>query len=356
MKPPRAPALHGVELLRFVCAFAVLMWHYQHFAFVAYQAHDFDPARQPFHALLGFFYRYGLYGVRVFWCISGCIFFWQYGAAIAARGVTAGRFFVLRFSRLYPLHLATLLLVALLQALYFGVHQYYFVYRDNGAASFLLQLPMASNWFDGERAASFNGPIWSVSLELLAYLFFFAWTRLAGAGAAATAAVALAAGLAWQFAGWPVLECLLYFYLGGLVALGHGALQSAPRRRALMAAMGLLATLLALVLAATWRGALGVTAVLLLGTPLVLALLLALRPRGEAAARGLETLGNLTYSSYLLHFPLQVGIALACGLIGVAVPWSSPWLWLLFVGATLGLAHLCYRWFEMPAQRWLRGR
>jgi peptidoglycan/LPS O-acetylase OafA/YrhL len=353
LKPSRAPALHGVELLRFVCAFAVLMWHYQHFSFVAYQAHDFDPARQPFHALLGFFYRYGLYGVRVFWCISGCIFFWQYGAAIAARGVTAGRFFVLRFSRLYPLHLATLLLVALLQALYFGVHQYYFVYRDNGAASFLLQLPMASNWFDGERPASFNGPIWSVSLELLAYLFFFAWTRLAGAGAAATAAVALAAGLAWRLAGWPVLECLLYFYLGGLVALGHGALRLARWRPALLAA---LAALLVLVLAAAWHGALGVTAVLLLATPAALALLLALPVRGAALARGFDALGNLTYASYLLHFPLQVGIALACGALGMAVPWASPWLWLGFVGATLGLAHLCHRWFEMPAQRWLRAR
>jgi peptidoglycan/LPS O-acetylase OafA/YrhL len=45
---------------------------------------------------------------------------------------------------------------------------------------------------------------------------------------------------------------------------------------------------------------------------------------GRAArpqSRGLETLGNLTYSSYLLHFPLQIGIATACGLMGVTVPW-----------------------------------
>lgn len=345
----RAPALHGIELLRFVCAFAVLMWHYQHFSFIDYQPQHFDPARQPLHAVLGFFYRYGLYGVRVFWCISGCVFFWQYGAAVAAREVSAWRFAVLRFSRLYPLHLATLLLVAGLQALYFGLHGYYFVYRDNSAASFLLQLPMASNWWDGERPASFNGPIWSVSLELLAYLFFFVWSRLAGVGLAATGAVALAAGLAWRWGAGPWSECLLYFYLGGLVALGHGALRAAGWRRALLAAAALLA-----LAAAAWRGALGVTPVLLLGTPLVLLLLLAWRPRA-AAAHGLHALGNLTYASYLLHFPLQVAIALACGLLGMVVPWASVWLWLLFVGATLALAHLCYRWFEMPAQRWLRG-
>lgn len=349
-----AAGLPGIELLRFVCAFAVLMWHYQHFSYVANQAHEFDPTRQPFYALLSFFYRYGLYGVQVFWCVSGFIFFWKYGAALARRGVTARRFFLLRFSRLYPLHLATLLLVALLQALYMAGHGHYFVYRDNSAGSFLLQLSLASHWLYPLTGFSFNAPIWSVSLEVLAYALFFAWSRYAGTGWAATLAAALVAGLAWRYADWPLLECLLYFYVGALVALAHAALarwRPAPRR----AALGAAAALLALVLAAPWFHPVGGTSVLLAATPLVIGLLVALPPPGRAA-RACAALGNLTYASYLLHFPLQVVIALACGVAGAAVPWRSPWLWLFFIGATFALAHLCHRHVEMPAQRWLRRR
>jgi len=347
-----AASLPGIELLRFVCAFAVLMWHYQHFSYVGNQPHQFDPTQQPFYPLLSFFYRYGLYGVQVFWCISGCIFGWKYGAVLARRQLGAGRFFLLRFSRLYPLHLATLLLVAVLQALYASGQGHTFVYRDNSAGAFVLQLALASHWFYPLTGFSFNGPIWSVSLEVLAYAVFFAWSRYAGSGWLATALATLAAALAWRYADWPLLECLLYFYLGVLVALAYALLAGwpAPRRNAAVLAA---AILLALVLAAPWRYAIASASTLLLATPLAVGLSLALRPV-QPVARALAALGNLTYASYLLHFPLQLGIALACGALGVAVPWRSPWLWLFFIGATFVLAHLCHRRFEMPLQRRLR--
>jgi peptidoglycan/LPS O-acetylase OafA/YrhL len=353
---PAGPSLLGIELLRFVCACAVLLWHYQHFAYVAYHAQQFDPLRQPFYGALSFFYRYGLYGVQVFWCISGFIFFWKYGAPVAAHRIGAGRFFLLRFSRLYPLHLATLLLVALLQALYFAAHQYYFVYRDHSLASFALQLGLASHWLYPLTGFSFNGPIWSVSLEVLAYLCFFMLARVAGAGARVTLGALLAAGLAWRYCDWPALECLLYFYLGGALALGYQAVSgwSALARRRLN--LGL-AALLALVCGAPYLRPVPGTTVLLLATPLAIWLLLqTVHVRHAGLARLLGGLGNLTYGSYLLHFPLQVGIALACGALGRTVPWDAPALWLGFMGGALLLAHLSQRYFERPLQQALRRR
>ncbi|PHV07839.1 acyltransferase [Janthinobacterium sp. BJB412] len=355
--PATAPAqgadkLLGIELLRFVCACAVLLWHYQHFSYVANQAHQFEPARQPLYAALGLFYRYGLYGVQVFWCISGFIFFWKYGAAIAGRHIGARRFFLLRLSRLYPLHLFTLLLVAALQAVYFAGHQYYFVYRDNSPASFLLQLGLASHWFYPLTGFSFNGPVWSISLEVLAYLCFFLYTRRAGAGLPATAGAALAAGLAWRYCDWPLFECLLYFYLGALVALAGARLATlgAPARHGCnLAAAALLATLPA------WAP--GPSTILLAGTPLLIHLLLQyVRPRRPALQRLLGGLGNLTYASYLLHFPLQIVIALVCAAWGRAIPLYSPALLAGFVALSFLLAHFCYHRLEMPLQRRLRAR
>lgn len=351
-----ADKLLGIEVLRFLCAFAVLCWHYQHFSYVDYQATGFVTERQPFYGALSLFYRYGLYGVQVFWCMSGFIFFWKYAGAVAQRRVGPRRFFLLRCSRLYPLHLATLLLVAALQALYWAGHQYYFVYRDNSAGSFLLQLGMASHWLYPLTGFSFNGPIWSVSLEVLAYLVFFLWSRYAGSGAPATLAALAGSALLWRYTAWPVAECLLYFYLGALVALARARIAALPAGTARGCDVLLLA-LLAAVLLGGAQGWLYPERVLLAGTPLAIyALLRWLRPRGAAPARLLATLGNLTYSSYLLHFPLQVAIALACAALGRAIPLYSRGLFLGFVGGAFGLAYVSYRYFERPAQDALRRR
>jgi hypothetical protein len=103
----RVDKLLGLELLRFTVRWPCSSWHFQHFA----MAGDGAAMRQP-HEPLGLLlwplyhlacWRAGLLGHQRF------IFFWKYGDAIAARRIEAKRFFWLRFSRLYPLHFATLL-------------------------------------------------------------------------------------------------------------------------------------------------------------------------------------------------------------------------------------------------------
>jgi peptidoglycan/LPS O-acetylase OafA/YrhL len=71
-------ALAGIEPLRFVCAVAVLIWHYQHFMFVGpYGPHGtYGPyvgvnlptllATLPFSTPLWLFYRYGKLAVVFF--------------------------------------------------------------------------------------------------------------------------------------------------------------------------------------------------------------------------------------------------------------------------------------------------
>ena len=80
-KPRRSGSedkLLGIELLRFASALAVLVFHYQHLAFVGTQQVNFEPTQQPFYSLLSFFYRYGFHGVQVF------------AAFLEERGVEAG--------------------------------------------------------------------------------------------------------------------------------------------------------------------------------------------------------------------------------------------------------------------------
>jgi peptidoglycan/LPS O-acetylase OafA/YrhL len=104
----------GLELLRFVAALAVIVWHYSGFSYVADSPVNLFKNRLPFYGLLQPLYETGEYAVWALWCISGFIFFWKYRDAIADRSIGCGRFFVFRLSRLYPLHLVTLALVAIL--------------------------------------------------------------------------------------------------------------------------------------------------------------------------------------------------------------------------------------------------
>ena len=76
MHIPEKNNLVGIELLRFIAAFSVLIWHYQHFFYVGTQLPlNFEISDQPFFSILKPFYSQGYNGVQMFWAISGYIFF-----------------------------------------------------------------------------------------------------------------------------------------------------------------------------------------------------------------------------------------------------------------------------------------
>jgi peptidoglycan/LPS O-acetylase OafA/YrhL len=77
-----------------------------------------------------------------------------------------------------PAHLATLIVVVAGQTAMLRIDQAFFVYRDNDAYHLLLNLLMASS-IGLERDYSFNGPAWSISVEVVMYAAFFALCRFA---------------------------------------------------------------------------------------------------------------------------------------------------------------------------------
>ena len=164
--------LHWLEFVRFLSALAVLFWHYQHFFYSDIGRPDgFDPEVMPLYSIFSWLYDYGYWGVQVFWCLSGYVFYWKYAADISGRGIGFSRFFIYRFSRLYPLHFLTLIFVGIGQLFFFKETGHYFVYGNNDFEMLLKHLFLAGSWFGD--ADSFNGPIWSVSVELLVYFVFF---------------------------------------------------------------------------------------------------------------------------------------------------------------------------------------
>lgn len=346
-----------LELIRFLSALAVLFWHYQHFGFVADRPVDFVRTQQPLYGLFSVFYEYGYLGVQVFWCLSGFIFFWKYRTALADGTIGPGRFFLLRFSRLYPLHIVTLLLVAALQLAYVRMQGHYFVYQHNDLWHFVLQLFLASHW-GLERGYSFNGPIWSISVEVVAYLAFFLALRFVGRSVWIKLAMVLAFVAANRAqVSTPIFDCLGLFCAGGLGAVARSHWQHGRHAARLQAALALA---LAIVPWFPWQRVVGddraVHLFLLCYLPALFYLCAQDPPLPPWMCRTIEVAGNMTYSSYLVHFPIQLALAGYFAFQQQAIPYQSTALFGVFMTATLVAAYFLYRLFELPAQNYLRTR
>jgi peptidoglycan/LPS O-acetylase OafA/YrhL len=351
MKPNHE--LAGIEILRFVCALGVIIWHYQNFFFVGAWIPAVGAALRPtlpWYGLLHVFYENGSLAVQFFWVISGFIFYWHYAEPIRNRGVNFPEFLRRRFSRLYPLHFVTLIAVAIGQYIYFRAHQTTFLYLWNKPIWFVCHLLFATNWFTGQPT-TFNGPIWSVSIEILIYLSFFFIARAFRShvlvAACAAAGFAVCFRFMHSFINPEVFACGMYFFAGGVA-------QKLCARRA---ALPLAGVAMVGMWAALTFGHYGLnTAVLLfLAAGSVIVFTRLGENVLEAPFRHLAFLGNATYSSYLLHFPLQLLAVIVVDATGLKrTVFYSPISFLGFLVVVVGLALIVHRYFEMPAQNLIR--
>ena len=170
---------YSIEILRFLTSISVLIYHYRHF-FAPYNLNSnlnyFEMGSTlPFYNFLGFLYEHGIFGVHVFYTISGFVFAHIY--LFNEKIVTSKSFFLNRFARLYPLHLATLLLVSILQFYSFLQFENYQIIQLNDFYHFILNILFISSW-GFENGHSFNAPIWSVSVEIAIYILFFILLKL----------------------------------------------------------------------------------------------------------------------------------------------------------------------------------
>lgn len=332
----QAKRLTRLDVLRGIAASAVILFHY-HTLFAAPGSAVIVTQGLPWQSFLWPIYTYGNLAVPFFWLLSGIVFQHSYGTA----PITLRSFFVRRFARLYPLHFATLMIMAALNLLSLVVFRHP-VGEGNNLPNFVEQLLMASHWV-GAGHRSFNYPIWSVSMEVLAYAAFFLFLRFTGRGFPRLIVVAaLASATALGFANYQA-TCVALFFLGCIV------IRVAPlveMRLALLGAVAAAAVIGAIALSPFARHTLlaaeyGLFPALLL----VVAKVDLTRP-----PIGMTWLGDLSYGIYLTHVPLLTIVGMAFE-GGVPNPARQPWFLVAFIGLVLVVAALSYRWLERPAQR-----
>jgi peptidoglycan/LPS O-acetylase OafA/YrhL len=337
-----------------------VIFHYQHFFFTPFALPDtFQNSQLPSFDRLSILYSGGWRAVELFFVISGFIFFYLYTDPVRSRAVRTYDFFILRFSRLYPLHCVTLIYVAVGQIISRAMDGQQIVYACNDAKRFALNLFFVTNWIpDRWDCFSFNGPVWSVSLEVFLYATFFGFALflparwivrlLAAVVLAATGAIIYRANTS-NLLGLPVL-C---FYSGGVACL---LFERSLQRQWFRNAIAVIALVALSVCGARTFFHFSDTLLYAVIFPAIVLLLALCQDWHHALGKRLRLIGDISYSTYLLHFPtsLSLSLILLAKAGFVQFHFSRPATILGYLSLVVAISIASHYLFERPAQRYLR--
>ncbi|MET3879055.1 peptidoglycan/LPS O-acetylase OafA/YrhL [Chitinophaga sp. OAE865] len=377
---------YALDAIRGIAAIIVVLYHWQFF----YYANDtwvqggFEKTALPFYIYLQAFYNDGMVAVDLFFLLSGFIFFWLYAERIATRNIHFGKFMFFRISRLYPIHLVTLVTVAILQWLMLRNAGHYFIIQLNDGYHFVLNLLFMQNW-GFEKGPSFNGPSWSVSVEVALYLMFFVICYLKLQHKKWLLLLMIPAGIFIQYFYSIIGKGMYSFFLGALVYYLYVWMTKENRTRKYLPALAVVTAILWIMLFAEYQfsffqeiwtklymqvlpgkslessvSAFGLGRNFFFRTAVspctILTLALWETSRGVLNKKW-ALLGNCSYAMYLIHFPLQIIFVLVADAFHMnRLVFRSPYTLLLFFLILLPLSLITYYYFELPAQEKLRAR
>jgi peptidoglycan/LPS O-acetylase OafA/YrhL len=73
--------------------------------------------------------------------------------------------------------------------------------------------------------------------------------------------------------------------------------------------------------------------------------------------RWLGYLGDISYSTYMIHFPMQLALAVAAARLALTPDFfMQDWVMVAFYAVLIALGTASYRFFERPLQHWIRDR
>lgn len=318
----------------------------------------------PFRSILAPIYKGGFLFVPLFFVLSGYILAQIY--AVEGRYPTFRSAVVSRIARLYPLHILTLVVVGALQKLHVILTGYVFMYPYNDLWHLFLNVLMLND--SGlQTGYSFNGPAWSISTEFIVNVVFlglalahprrYIWV---GCGLVLFAA-AMDASLGWSgeqpslrsLQG--LLSCFLCFGMGLLARAAQDWLPSLRLNTRIsdilfLAICGLCAYLFRI---PESRLAFYVLAVVCF--PALVLLGLRTRIAGSILRlRTLRFLGDISFSLYLVHFPLELMLLTGTAATGIVIPYDSPFVLAVYSGICMAVSWFTWKRFEMPMRVYVK--
>lgn len=344
--------IYSLDVLRGLAALAVVFWHWQHFFYIGDSPKGIIFENQPFYNSLTILYKHGDAAVELFFCISGFIFYWLYSELIYKKIITAKEFIINRISRLYPLYILTFILVFALQVIYRDSHDSYFVYQQNDLYHAILNILMIPAW-GFESGWSFNAPVWSVSIEMMLYCIFFIMCLLGSRGLYLIPAFIVIGYFIFTI-NYKIGIGLFSFFCGGTTYfLAKITINTMNKKANFVTSCIFIAVWLTIshfnISNIFLITAFGFTSLILFLTTL------SAIPLCNDFFSKFRWIGDISYSSYLIHFPLQIIFALCADALGYKrdIFYSSKSIF-IFMMVLIPLSLLTHHYFEIKAQRYMR--
>lgn len=344
-----------LDAARGIAAFSVVIWHYQHFYYEPTKELPitFSRSDQPFYKIFWLFYEHGGVAVHFFFCLSGFIFFWMYLENIRHNKVDAKSFFILRFSRLYPLHFATLIFVATFQFVFMELNGNFVVFQFNDVKHFFLNLFFISYW-GFQDGFSFNEPVWSVSAEVFAYSVFFLFASL-GLKKIWHVLLVLLVTYPLSKINENIAQVIFGFFVGGGTYLIFEILVRKYPACIKKTILPLLAVILLSALFIKTTSGETIKNIALDGIlfPSIILLCALLQMVNFSFGKNISVIGDLTYSTYLIHFPLQLILVGFSQYFGYQFYYGTIFF-IFYFSVLIITSYVVYKRFEMPAQKYIR--
>ena len=361
----RLDRLYLLDLARAFAATSVVLQHYQHFYYD--ELNLFVRQDQPFFDIFGFVYLFGSQAVPFFYMLSGFIFFNFYLEKIYKKEISFKKFAILRFSRLYPLHLLTLLLVMFFQQIYFSFENDYFIFKENNLKNFFQHFFLIQEWpFMKGGLESFNAPSFSISVELFLYISFFIISLKFLKNITQTIIVTTIALILYFFFESNLnLGIFLFFYGGVIYYLIKAILKYLDKSKIKVLFLLISVNFLTLSgildnfclnLQLNIQNNYGGRIMLLLyfiKFPLIIVNLTIIQTFFNNLGKRTQIFGDISYTIYLVHFPIQI-IFHIINKNYFEINYNNNLTFICFIGTVFIVSLITYKFFELPAKKFIR--
>jgi peptidoglycan/LPS O-acetylase OafA/YrhL len=306
---------------------------------------------------------FGYLGVDFFFLLSGFIIARQYEASIALRETDFRTFAVRRLARLWPLYITTIGAAIAINAYMIDADSQLKIqeygHGPNFIAWVILQITMLGSL---TQMAQPNGPVWSVSVEWVVNLAFFAlvwhyrrvsnillWLLIIGCAGYMMAISPHSLETPTHYI--PIARGIVGFCLGWLIFRYHLLLPNVGVFSLYIFEIGLLTLVIGLAACHTELLKYGVDyafALVLFPALMMVSLYRFGLTNFIFSAPIFTFLGRISYSIYLLHYPLTYFMVHTPAIQSL----GAPTLGIVYITTLIGLSTLTYLCIEKPG-RWI---
>jgi len=346
--------LYLIDVCRGIAAYCIIIFHYRIFYNPAINTTSFVKNEQPFHNILFSAYEFGWISVQFFFTISGFVFYYLYLKQISNKKISFKEFFILRFSRLYPLHFVTLNIVLILYLTFKLLDLELFSFSEINIKHYILNILLISSW-GFENQASFNTPSWSISIEVLLYMLFFFVAKINVKIFYSTTFLILFGIFIFYF-NKLIGYGIFCFFIGAFTYLVIVKINNYKIKKKNIIFLFSIIFIIAIFFIKNYKITEIHFKILMLTIifPTLIIILFFYQQINKKIGEKISLIGDISYSLYLIHLPIQILIFGILQFNNIKLDFNSKIYFLSYIITVTAISFLSYFYFEKSIQKFFR--